>query len=176
MAKHPVHSLVIYFVTICRKQSTLVFSQLVRSSGRALCNGVRASRSATELCGLSAGYHSSRNCFMSLLVFVQWLGTVTRSITEQPIIILLEKELYNLQKTTKKAPVSPFPWQQGSSKPGCLLSCLAHPSCFPRQAHQRSHQSLCLSSSALPTPWASGGTLRFSFDVQLLLIFSGTDK
>lgn len=70
-------------------------NQLVSSSGRVLCNELRASTSATELCAVSE-YHSSHKCFISLLVFVKWLDTVARSHIEKP----LKEGLYNLQKTT----------------------------------------------------------------------------
>lgn len=77
-------------------------NQLVSSSGRGLCNELRNSTSATELCGVSAEYHSSHKCFISLLVFVKWLDTVVRSHIEKPIIIPLKEGLYNLQKTTPR--------------------------------------------------------------------------
>lgn len=96
-AKHLIHSLVIYVVTFCRKQSIIVLNQLLSSSGIVLCNELIASRSTDELCGLSTGYHLSHKRYMSL--FVKWLDSVARSLIEKLIIIPLNERLYNLQET-----------------------------------------------------------------------------
>lgn len=83
-----------------------------------------------------------------------------------------KQSIYVLLLLRKQQQVA-IAWQQQAWLPAALPGSSL---LLPMAGTSNVSGASCPRSSVLPAPWANGGTPRFSFHVQLLPIFSGTDN